>query len=141
MFKFCQTCGNLVMEIEKSGVSEECCGEPMVQLVARSDESVFNEKHVPVCELDGKKLYVSIGNILHPSKPDHYIKWVCLVTDSGFQMKYFKPTEDPITFFRVNMTDKILRVYAFCNIHGLWVYDFVADEQPFFERDVVEMAK
>ena len=76
------------------------------------------EKHVPVIKVSGDEVKVEVGSIEHPSLPAHYIEWIVLVTESGFQMKWLKPGMKPEAVFKV--TDKPVAAYEYCNLHGLW---------------------
>ena len=50
-----------------------------------------HEKHVPVIEQDGDTVTVKVGSVEHPSLPAHYIEWILLETEQGFQIHYLKP--------------------------------------------------
>ena len=76
------------------------------------------EKHIPVITVDGDTVTVKIGSIEHPSLDAHYIEWIILVTESGFQMKWLKPGMRPEAAFKV--VDKPVAAYEYCNLHGLW---------------------
>ena len=76
------------------------------------------EKHVPVITVDGDTVTVKIGSIEHPSLDAHYIEWIILVTETGFQMKWLKPGMKPEAVFKV--IDKPVAAYEYCNLHGLW---------------------
>lgn len=76
------------------------------------------EKHVPVITVDGDTVTVKIGSIEHPSLDAHYIEWIILVTETGFQMKWLKPGMKPEAVFKV--ADKPVAAYEYCNLHGLW---------------------
>lgn len=80
---------------------------------------VAGEKHVPVITVDGEIVTVKVGSVEHPSLPAHYIKWIILVTEFGFQMKWLKPGEIPSATFKI--TEKPLAAYEYCNLHGLWM--------------------
>ena len=51
---------------------------------------------------------------------EHNIEWVYVETEKGGQMKHLKATDEPKAVFKI-VDDKALRVYAYCNLHGLWV--------------------
>lgn len=121
-FKFfrCRICGNLVSMIDPSGVKMMCCGRPMDELVPKTEDTL-HEKHVPVCKLDGNIVHVKIGEDEHPMTEDHYIQWVALETSKGNQMKCLKSSDAPEVCFPLCEGEKVRAVYAYCNIHGLWV--------------------
>ncbi len=77
------------------------------------------EKHVPVITVSGDEVRVTVGSVEHPSLDAHYIEWIVLVTESGFQMKWLKPGMKPEAVFKV--TDGPVAAYEYCNLHGLWM--------------------
>lgn len=77
------------------------------------------EKHVPVIEQDGDTVTVKVGSVEHPSLPAHYIEWILLETEQGFQIHYLKPEMKPEAVFKVN--EAVVAAYEYCNLHGLWV--------------------
>ena len=117
-FYICKHCGNLVTFINESGAPLTCCGDLMTQIVPNTVEAAV-EKHVPVIKIDGHNVEVSVGSVEHPMLPEHYIQWIYLETENGFQMKYLSPGESPVAFFELN-GDKAVAAYAYCNLHGLW---------------------
>ena len=77
-----------------------------------------HEKHVPVIEQDGDTVTVKVGSVEHPSLPAHYIEWILLETEQGFQIHYLKPGMKPEAVFKVN--EAVVAAYEYCNLHGLW---------------------
>lgn len=118
MYK-CDICGNLVIMMNDSGVTPECCGEPMSEPEINTVDASF-EKHVPVITLHEDHITVNIGETDHPMKKEHFIKWIILITDKGIQTVYLEPGEQPSAEFSIYSDERPLAVYAFCNIHGLW---------------------
>lgn len=118
-FLICKTCGNQVEVIdEKSGVIT-CCGNKMSELIAgTTDASV--EKHVPVYSVSGYDVLVNVGSVTHPMEEEHYIEWIEVVTDYGVHRKNLKPNTKPQAEFRLVANEKVLEVYAYCNLHSLW---------------------
>ncbi len=82
------------------------------------------EKHVPDVELqrDGHIIRVRVGSVEHPMTDDHYIEWIALETGARLEIHHLKPGQTPTTFFSGGV--KSGRVYAYCNLHGLWVKEF-----------------
>lgn len=117
-FYICEKCGNIVEKIEDSGVPMVCCGQKMSALVAGTVEA-GREKHIPVAELNGDAVVVTVGSVIHPMIEEHSILWVELETDKGIQRKHLKPGEAPTVTF-VLADEKPLAAYAYCNLHGLW---------------------
>ena len=118
-FYICEHCGNIVGKINDSGVPVVCCGEKMKPLEAGTVEASL-EKHVPVVTLDGDLVKVDIGSAPHPMTEEHSIKWVYLKTECGGQRKNLAPGDAPFVTFAL-ASDKPVAVYAYCNLHGLWM--------------------
>lgn len=117
-FFYCNSCGNLAIMAIASGVTPECCGEPMEKLHA-SHEEEGKEKHIPVVQhINDHKLKVCISVHPHPMTDDHCIKFICLETSEGGIIHYLKPGDTPEACFRY--VGKPKAVYAYCNVHGLW---------------------
>ena len=117
-FYICKHCGNIVGLIHDSGVPLVCCGEKMSELVPNTTEGA-TEKHLPVVEMDGNVVKVSVGSVEHPSTEEHYIAWVYLETAHGGQRKAIKPGDKPEVSFALQ-DDELIAVYAYCNLHRLW---------------------
>ena len=90
------------------------------ELSANTTDGV-HEKHVPVIETDGRHVKVRVGSVEHPSLEAHYIEWILLETEMGFQIHYLKPGMKPEAEFAVN--EKVVAAYEYCNLHGLWKAD------------------
>ena len=118
-FYICRRCGNLVGMVHDSGVPMICCGEKMEALVPITVEA-SGEKHLPVAVMDGNVLRVHVGSVDHPMLPEHFIEWVYVQTDQGGQRKALKPGDAPEVSFCLG-DDKAAAVYAYCNLHGLWM--------------------
>ena len=120
-FYICEHCGNLVDMIHDSGVNPVCCGQKMTELKAGVVEA-SREKHIPVAELDGDVVKVTVGEVLHPMSEEHSIEWIYLETENGVQRKALKPGDAPTVSFNLG-GEKPVAVYAYCNLHGLWRKD------------------
>ena len=112
-FLICKHCGNLVAMIRDKGVPISCCGEEMQKLIPGTTEA-SGEKHIPVYEVEGNTVHVTVGTVEHPMTQEHYIEWVCMETEHGIQ--YDKPKVK----FSICDGDEVRAVYAFCNQHDLW---------------------
>ena len=117
-FYICERCGNLVGMIHESGAPIMCCGQPMTKLEAGTVEA-SREKHIPEVSVDGDRVTVKVGSVLHPMTEDHLIEWVYIRTDRGGQRKSFAAGDEPVVTFAL-ADEKPLEVYAYCNLHGLW---------------------
>ena len=118
-FFSCNHCGNIIAMIKDSGVPMKCCGENMQEIIPGTSEGA-QEKHIPVYDVKGETVKVCVGEIEHPMTPEHYIDWVCIETEDGFQLKKLKEGMTPQTSFSLTKGDNIKAVYAFCNQHSLW---------------------
>lgn len=115
----CPHCGNFVTMIKASGVPMVCCGEKMKQVTANTTEA-STEKHLPVIEINGNEVTVTVGSVEHPMAEDHYIEWIYIQTEKGGQAKCLKPGDKPQATFTLN-DDKLVAAYEYCNLHGLWL--------------------
>ncbi len=118
-FYKCEHCGNIVSFLWASGAQLTCCGDIMKELVANTVEASY-EKHIPVVVADGNKITVKVGSIDHPMLPEHHIVFVVAETDQGFIKKTLTVGGKPECSFILNDGEKLLNVYEYCNLHGLW---------------------
>lgn len=118
-FYLCKHCGNLVGLINNAGVPLVCCGEEMTELIPNTTDAAV-EKHVPVIKGDAKNVVVEIGSAPHPMIQEHFIEWVYIDTLKGGQRKELLPGDEPKVEFALTDDDKLLNVFAYCNLHGLW---------------------
>ena len=117
----CQACGKIVEELVPSKCPTLCCGKEMVELKANTTDAA-QEKHVPVVTVDGDKVTVTVGSVIHPSEDDHYIQFIAIETEKSVQKKMLKPGEKPEAAFLLN-GEKLVAAYELCNKHGLWKKD------------------
>lgn len=115
----CNHCGNIIVKIKDSTVSVVCCGDKMQELLPGTVDAAV-EKHLPVYKVEGNNVSVTVGSVLHPMLPEHFINWICLQTNKGFQVKYLNPGEEPKINFAITDGEKVEAVYEYCNLHGLW---------------------
>lgn len=129
-FFVCNKCGNIIVKLNDSGVTPDCCGESMHELVQNTFEGV-GEKHLPlVTILDEHSIRVHVGSQLHPMENDHYIHFVAVETTNGLIVHYLHPGDIPILSVSMEDTDQAIAVYEYCNLHGLW-----KTVMPFQEKD------
>ena len=117
-FYRCNHCGQIVAVVKKTGVPVVCCGEQMQEIIPGTTDAAV-EKHVPVYEVNGNIVTVSIGSVAHPMIEEHYIEWVALQTKAGNQRKALTPGSEPKVSFAITDGDEVVGVYAYCNLHGL----------------------
>ena len=116
----CLHCGNVAVKPFDAGVPLVCCGEKMVELEANSTDAA-TEKHVPVVTVEGANVHVQVGSVEHPMTEEHLIAFICLVTEKGYQIAHLTAADKPEADFAVAAGDKPVKVYEYCNLHGLWV--------------------
>lgn len=121
-FYICERCGNLVGMIHDAGVKMMCCGKFMNEIVANTVDA-STEKHIPVVNVEKNIVQVKVGSVEHPMTQDHYIGWVYISSEKGGQRKCLDINNQPIVDFALTEDDKVLGVYAYCNLHGLWKYN------------------
>lgn len=118
-FYVCEVCGNIATKMKDSGVPLVCCGRPMKELVANSTDAA-GEKHVPVVEVNGNQVVVTVGSVEHPMTEAHLITWIYVETEQGGQKKELTADSAPKAVFVLAEGDSVKAVYAYCNLHGLW---------------------
>ena len=118
-FYICRHCKNVVAYVENKGPHIVCCGEEM-QLIIPNTTDAAKEKHVPVIEVHGTQVIVTIGSEPHPMTEPHHIAWIALETKDGNQRKCLEMTGAPRAEFAITEEDTILAAYEYCNLHGLW---------------------
>ncbi len=111
--KKCNLCGTVVNVLGNSKNEIICCGEQMKELVPNSVDAAI-EKHVPTYEKDGNKIHVTVNHVM---EDEHYIEWICLVTENKQCMTKFAPGQKAEASF-CYIPGSVL--YAYCNKHGLW---------------------
>jgi superoxide reductase len=83
-----------------------------------------NEKHLPVItKINENQISVKIGSVPHPMLEKHFIQWVFIENGDKYYIKTFKPEEKPEAEFFVDFSKEI-KVYEYCNIHGLWMSEY-----------------
>ncbi len=118
-FYRCKKCGKIVAIVNETVVPTMCCGEAMEELIPGTTDAAL-EKHVPVYEVNGNIVTVTVGSVEHPMTPEHYIQWIAIKTKNGNQRKILTPTDAPKATFALIDGDEVLEVYEYCNLHGLW---------------------
>lgn len=133
-FYICEHCGKIVALVRESGVPVMCCGQKMTEIIPGTTDAAV-EKHVPVYTVENNIVHVSVGEVEHPMAPEHYIEWVSVQTKQGNQRKALNPGDKPEVCFALCEGDEVEAVYAYCNLHSLWMADTekiipVCDLQP-----------
>ena len=115
----CKKCGATVEIIEDCKCENcglMCCGEKMQVLIPNSVDAAF-EKHVPTFEVRDGKIFVKVNHVM---EKEHFIEWICMVTEDKKCVKKLYPEQNAETRFKYV---KGASVYAYCNKHGLWKTD------------------
>lgn len=95
----------------------------MQKLEANTTDAA-QEKHVPVIQVEGNLVTVSVGSAAHPMTEEHLISWISLQTKQGNQRKALCAGQDPKVEFMICDGDEVVAAYAYCNLHGLWKAEF-----------------
>ncbi len=119
LFYKCNLCGNFITFLGNKAATPVCCGEEMKEVVANTEDAA-QEKHVPVVTRDGNSVTVNVGSVDHPMVPEHYIPFIILETNRGFQKADLKPGEAPNAVFALAEGEEPVAAYEYCNLHGLW---------------------
>jgi len=115
----CRKCGKIVALVKGSRCPTMCCDEEMEEIIPGTTDAAA-EKHVPVYEVKGNLVCVTVGAVPHPMEEKHYIEWISLQTKEGNQRKALKPGMEPKACFAICEGDQVEAVYAYCNLHSLW---------------------
>ncbi len=118
-FYICRHCGNLIGMLHNAGVPMMCCGQKMEALVPNTTEAA-TEKHLPVVNIEEGAIHVNIVEVNHPMTEEHFIEWLYVETENGGQRRILHPGDAPEATFCIG-EDKPIAVYAYCNLHGLWM--------------------
>ncbi len=118
-FYICRHCGNLMGVIHDSRVPVVCCGENMAVLTPNTTDAA-GEKHLPVVTVEDRSINVNVGAVNHPMQAEHYIEWIFVETDRGGHRRALKPGDATEVTFLLG-DEKPIAVYAYCNLHGLWM--------------------
>lgn len=114
----CDICGNIVTVLHTGVGQLVCCGKPMVRQDERVEDT-GSEKHVPVIEVVGDGVKVSVGSVAHPMVEKHYIEWIEVQDDKGKAARQFLVADQP-PVANFNCPPEGLKARAYCNLHGLW---------------------
>lgn len=118
----CKKCGNILIKVNDKCDMVTCCGDQVEELKVNSVDAAV-EKHVPVVTVEENIVTAVCGEVLHPMDESHYIEFMIAKTDKGYSVKFLNPGDKPICKFAMADDEKLISVYAYCNLHGLWVMD------------------
>lgn len=115
-FYRCPICGNVIELIDGNASLIKCCGREMELLEANTVDASL-EKHLPNFAINGDKLKITIGEVMHPMEENHYIMWIALVSDNQITRINLKPNDEPSVILDYKPGSV---VYEYCSLHGLW---------------------
>jgi superoxide reductase len=109
----------------------------MVELVPNTVDA-SGEKHLPVVTVEsddrGMRVHVAIGSVAHPMTAAHLINWIFVETNKGGHRRVLSASDKPEASFMLNSDEMPIAVYAYCNLHGLWMAEIeeklVCDLKP-----------
>ena len=73
---------------------------------------------MPVINHNDNVVTITVGAVDHPMMEAHYIQWIVLETENGYQKHDLKPGEKPEACFVI--TEPVIAAYEYCNLYGLW---------------------
>ena len=100
--------------------SEVVLTKVLLAIERRQPSTATARMFVPVVSIKGNKVDVVVGSVIHPMTPEHFIQFIVLETEKGFQVKELTPSDEPKASFTLAEGEKIVAVYEYCNLHNLW---------------------
>lgn len=93
--------------------------EEVSNYVVPNSVEAAREKHIPECLVEGDSVFIKVNHVM---EEDHYIEWILVDYGDMEITKYFKAGDE--ASITVDYKDN-MKVYAYCNKHGLWVNEEV----------------
>lgn len=118
---YCETCKNVIEVVNTNPtVKLQCCGVDMKKIVANTTDAA-TEKHLPVVNVEDSSLFVQVGEVMHSMTEEHYISNIYVLDDLGnLQKQVLSSSDNPEVSFDISPKAKKIKVYSYCNLHGLW---------------------
>lgn len=115
----CMKCGALIeilndCKCENCGI--KCCGEQMKTFVPNTEDASA-EKHLPVVEIDGSEIIVTVPHVM---EEEHFIECITMIDGNRKYKEVLVIGKDAKARFPYKKGSK---VYSYCNKHGLWSVD------------------
>lgn len=112
----CMKCGAMIEVLndctcDNCGI--QCCGEKMRTFAPNAEDASF-EKHLPVVEVEGNEIVVTVPHVM---EDEHYIEWIEFIANGRKQRQMLeigKPAQARFPYIKGGV------VYSYCNKHGLW---------------------
>ena len=117
-FYVCPVCGNAIQATGEAVIT--CCGITLPPLEAE----IPDPDHIISLEVVEDEYYVTVD---HPMTKTHYISFLAAVSDQNVQFTKLYPEGDAATRFKIN---RVERIYAYCNHHGLFMLNLKRDRIP-----------
>ncbi len=117
-FYVCPVCGNAIQATGEAVMI--CCGITLPPLDAENPDG----EHMINMEVVEDEYYVTVD---HPMTKTHYISFLAAVSDQSVQFTKLYPEGEAGTRFKIN---RVERIYAYCNRHGLFVLDLKGRRTP-----------
>lgn len=110
-FYVCPICGNVIQSTGEAVIS--CCG---ITLPPQEAEEMDEDHTIRLEEVEDE-YYVTVD---HSMDKTHYISFLAAVSDQYIQFVKLYPEWNAEARFKINRVD---RIYAYCNRHGLFSLD------------------
>ncbi len=110
-FYVCPVCGNLIQATGEATIS--CCGITLPVLQA---EECDEQHQIKIEQIEGE--YYVTSN--HPMTKEHHLSFLAAVSDNNVQTVKLYPEGNAEAYFRI---ERVSKIYAYCNRHGLFVLD------------------
>ena len=117
-FYVCPVCGNAIQATGEAVIT--CCGITLPPLEAE----IPDPDHTISLEVVEDEYYVTVD---HPMTKTHYISFLAAVSDQSVQFTKLYPEGDAATRFKIN---RVERIYAYCNHHGLFMLNLKRGRIP-----------
>ena len=107
-FYVCPVCNNVIQATGEAVIS--CCGITL----PTTEAEPFDDTHCVNIQTVEDEYYVTVD---HPMQKDHYISFLCAVSDMGTQFVKLYPEGNAEARFKIN---RVSSIYVYCNRHGLF---------------------
>ena len=96
-------------------ISNELVNDNNLVLLNANTSDAATEKHVPVVTIDGNKVSVIVGEVVHPMLEEHLISHIILETDKEVKIVKLTHIDEPKAEFILN-DEKPIAVYEYCSL-------------------------
>ncbi len=118
-FYRCTNCDQVYMKLLDQKKEMSCC-EVCTEEIQENTTPEDLDAHKPNIRKIGNFVTISLEN--HPMVDIHYIEFICMETNQGFQFKKIALDTPPKVDFILAKDEDIKTVYIYCNLHSLWKY-------------------